>query len=195
MLYSNGHRHAHRSRKFSGVRDPLRTHAAVSRTARPFRVTGLSKSHLLGQQSRRFRDYRVLRAEARTSSPLGLMNLRLSLSGPRNSPYGLEHRQPCAVLAVLAAYAYGLSVRLFGDLRINARLTASRSLSQSSTGVYYERRRQFGLPRPTSTAGLRKGLADESQAKRYRRGVRPPSGIVTPASPPTGPRRGQTALL
>src|SRR4029078_2817375 len=33
--------------------------------------------------------------EARTSSPLGLVGLRLSLSGPEDSPYGLEHGQPC----------------------------------------------------------------------------------------------------
>lgn len=53
--YSNRHRHAHRSRKFSGVRDPFRTPGTVARTEHPFRVTGLSKSHLRGQQSRRFR--------------------------------------------------------------------------------------------------------------------------------------------
>jgi hypothetical protein len=35
--------------------------------------------------------------------------------------------------AGFATYAYGFSVRQFEDLRINARLTASRSLSQSST--------------------------------------------------------------
>ena len=30
----------------------------------------------------------------------GYMNLRLSLSGPEDSPYGLEHGQPCAVLGL-----------------------------------------------------------------------------------------------
>ena len=50
-----GHRHVHQSRKFSGARVPLRAFGSVSLAARPFRVTGLSKSHLLGQQSRRFR--------------------------------------------------------------------------------------------------------------------------------------------
>jgi hypothetical protein len=34
-------------------------------------------------------DYRVARAEALTSSPLGLTNPRLSLSGPMDSPYAL----------------------------------------------------------------------------------------------------------
>ena len=36
--------------------------------------------------------------QARTSSPLGLKSRRLSLSGPNNSAYGLEHTQPCGVL-------------------------------------------------------------------------------------------------
>jgi hypothetical protein len=53
VLYSVEHRHARRSREFSGVRDPLRTPGTVSRAARPSRVTGLSKNSLLGQQSRR----------------------------------------------------------------------------------------------------------------------------------------------
>jgi len=55
VCYSNRHRHAHRSRKFSGVRDPVQTPGTVTRAARPSRVTGLSKSRLFGQQSRRFR--------------------------------------------------------------------------------------------------------------------------------------------
>ena len=33
-----------------------------------------------------------------TSSPLGYTTLRLSLSGPTASAYGLEHALPCAVL-------------------------------------------------------------------------------------------------
>jgi len=39
-------------------------------------------------------------ANAGTSSPLGLTSLRLSLSGPEDSPYRLEHGQPCAVLGL-----------------------------------------------------------------------------------------------
>jgi hypothetical protein len=59
VCYSNRHRHAHRSRKFSGVRDPVQTPGTVTRAARPSRVTGLSKSRLFGQQSRRFRVRRI----------------------------------------------------------------------------------------------------------------------------------------
>jgi hypothetical protein len=55
MLYSVRHRHARRSRKFSGAFDPRKTPGTVARTARPFRVTGLSKSNLLGQLSRRWK--------------------------------------------------------------------------------------------------------------------------------------------
>jgi len=52
MLDSNGHRHAHRSWEFSGFH-PLETPGTVARAARPSHVTGLSKSHLLGQLTRR----------------------------------------------------------------------------------------------------------------------------------------------
>ena len=53
VLHSDRHRHAHRSREFPGF-DPRETCGSVSRAARPSRVTGLSKSDLLGQHSRRF---------------------------------------------------------------------------------------------------------------------------------------------
>jgi len=53
VLHSYRHRHARRSRKFSGNFSPLRTLGSVALAARPFRVTGLSKSILLGQLSRR----------------------------------------------------------------------------------------------------------------------------------------------
>ena len=38
--------------------------------------------------------------QIRTSSPLGYTNRGLSLSGPHDSPYGLERRQPCAALGL-----------------------------------------------------------------------------------------------
>jgi hypothetical protein len=41
--------------------------------------------------SSNFRFVRVSRTNVRTSSPLGLTSSRLSLSGPKSSPYGLEH--------------------------------------------------------------------------------------------------------
>jgi hypothetical protein len=54
MLHSRRHRHAHRSRKSSWARGPRQTPDAVARSERRFRVIELSKSHLLGQRSRRY---------------------------------------------------------------------------------------------------------------------------------------------
>ena len=59
----------------------------------------------------------------RFRSPLLTESLLLSLPG------GTEMFQ----FPPFATHAYGFSVRRFGHLGINARLTASRSLSQSST--------------------------------------------------------------
>jgi len=55
VLYSAGNRHSLRSRKFPKAFGLRKTLGTVARTARPFRVTGLSKSHRLGQRSRRHR--------------------------------------------------------------------------------------------------------------------------------------------
>jgi hypothetical protein len=64
---------------------------------RPFPCGRLS---FLGKGFSRKRGITQCPVQARTSSPLGLKSHRLSLSGPNNSAYGLEHAQPCGVADV-----------------------------------------------------------------------------------------------
>jgi hypothetical protein len=86
VLYSVRHRHARRSRKFSGAFDPQKTPGTVARTARPFRVTGLSKSHLLGQRSRRFRLTCPTLGQISPSRPLQGFRQHLGCSTGRRRP-------------------------------------------------------------------------------------------------------------
>jgi hypothetical protein len=106
VLYSVRYRHTRRSRKFSRAFGPRKTPDTVARAARPFRVTGLSKSYLLGQLSRRCRADFLGSVESPSCSaeaePHHLSATRSAVCPSRvlaNQPTGLN-ADPCPALGL-----------------------------------------------------------------------------------------------
>ena len=96
-------------------------------------------------------NHSVFRDESLTSSPLGLVTSRLSLSRPMKSAYGLELEQPLSRRAILLRPRYGTSPQQCRNINLLAIAYAFRPLLRFrlTLGRFILPRETLGFRRPS----------------------------------------------